>query len=438
MKIEKIKPIPKYIKEKIHQYDKKFYNGTYARNHFYSYLTKNDGELVKVTVAVKVKKGVWYCKQVAVHGVHSDKCFVKDMYYTYIGGYSVGWHAEGLTSYKPWYEYNEWGWTVDNLYDPYAPIINREYILEHFPEYKFSAIDRFTGIDVFKYLRLYEQYPQIEYLTKLGLHNIAMSTQILRLCGKDKKFRKWLAKNRQDIVLSDYYVSSIMKAYKTGKPIREINNFAKRKIKFDHADRMDNVKALVKKEVDKFLDYIERQNTNFYSYRDYLDACQYLGLDMDEEKNRYPHDFKRWHDIRIDEYRSAKALKDEQERKEFYEKFAAVASKYLGLEYDRKSVYIAIIAQKPSDLTREGELLHHCVGRMGYDQKFAREESLIFFIRMKDEPEKPLVTVEYSLKNKKVLQCYGDHDSKPDDCVMEFVNKKWLPYANRKLKQIAA
>ena len=72
-----------------------------------------------------------------------------------------------------------------------------------------------------------------------------MSTQILRLCGKDKKFRKWLAKNRQDIVLSDYYVSSIMKAYKTGKPIREINNFAKRKIKFDHADQMDNVKALV-------------------------------------------------------------------------------------------------------------------------------------------------------------------------------------------------
>ena len=167
-------------------------------------------------------------------------------------------------------------------------------------------------------------------------------------------------------------------------------------------------------------------------------AIHYLGLDMNEEKNRYPHDFKRWHDIRIDEYRSTKALKDEQERKEFYDKFATVASKYLGLEYDKKSVYIAIIAQKPSDLIHEGEMLHHCVGRMGYDQKFAREESLIFFIRMKDEPEKPLVTVEYSLKDKKVLQCYGDHDSKPNESIMQFVNKKWLPYANRKLKQIAA
>ena len=186
------------------------------------------------------------------------------------------------------------------------------------------------------------------------------------------------------------------------------------------------------------MDYIERQNTNFYSYRDYLNACQYLGLDMDEEKNLYPHDFKRWHNIRIDEYRSVKALKDEQERKEFYDKFAAVATKYLTLEYDKKSVYIAIIAQKPSDLTREGELLHHCVGRMGYDQKFAREESLIFFIRTREQPEVPFVTIEYSPSPKRVLQCYGDHDSKPDDCVMEFVNKKWLPYVNRKLKQLAA
>ncbi len=201
---------------------------------------------------------------------------------------------------------------------------------------------------------------------------------------------------------------------------------------------MDDVKALVKNELGKFLDYIEKQNTNFYSYRDYLNACLYLGLDMNEEKNRYPHDFKRWHDIRIDEYRSAKALKDEQERKEFYDKFAAVANKYLSLEYDKKSVYMSIIAKNPSELITEGDALHHCVGRMNYDQKFAREESLIFFIRMKEKPEVPFVTIEYSPSKRRVLQCYGDHDTKPDDGVIEFVHKKWLPYANRKLKQLAA
>ena len=310
MKVEKIKPIPKYIQKKIKRYDDILKPEHTGRTRFYAYFTKNDGELVKVTVAVREYKKQWYCKPVVVHGVHSDKCFGKDIKFTCIAGYSVGWHEQGISKYPDWYESKEWGWAIDNSFDPYAPIVNREYILQHFPEYKYSAVDRYTGVNVFKYLRLYEKFPQIEYLTKLGLHNIAMSTQILRLCGKDKKFRKWLANNRQDIVLSDYYVSSIIKAHKTGKPIYEINNFAKRKIKFDHADRIDNVKALVKKEVGKFLDYIEQQNTNFYSYRDYLDACQHLGLDMNEEKNRYPHDFKRWHDIRIDEYNTAKAMKD--------------------------------------------------------------------------------------------------------------------------------
>lgn len=58
---------------------------------------------------------------------------------------------------------------------------------------------------------------------------------------------------------------------------------------------------------------------------------------MTEEKNRYPHDFKRWHDIRIDEYHTMMAMDDEQNRKDFYGKFAAVAEKYLGLQYDTES-----------------------------------------------------------------------------------------------------
>ena len=153
-------------------------------------------------------------------------------------------------------------------------------------------------------------------------------------------------------------------------------------------------------------------------------------------KNRYPHNFKRWHDIRIDEYATAKAVQDEKERKAFYDTFAAVANKYSGLEYDNKSLYIAVIAQSPAELIREGELLDHCVGRMGYDQKFAREESLIFFIRTKEQPDVPFVTVEYSPSRKKILQCYAYHDSTPDDGVLQFVNLTWLPYANKKLRKI--
>lgn len=436
MKIEKIKPIPKYIEKKIKAIDRTY--PVRGRTRFYAYLTKNDGELVKITVAVKEKKNKWCCKQVAVHGVHSDKCFVKDMEFTYVGGYIVGWYAEGFGKHKPWYEDGYWGWTVDNLYDPYAQVINREYILEHFPKYKFSAIDRFTGIDVFKYLRLYEQYPQIEYLTKLGLHNLAMSKQILKLCGKDKRFCKWLAQNRNTLNKSFLYIPVVLQAYKKNQNVLELQTYYSAKLKLSKDWLLEPLRIAFKNDVETLIRYLINKETNAYTYWDYWAACTHLGLDMNEEKNRYPHDFKRWHDIRIDEYHTLQAKEDEQKLKDLYEKFAKVAEKYIVLQYEKKADYVVIIAHNPNDLVVEGRALEHCVGRMNYDQKFAREESLIFFIRTKEHPDIPLVTVEYSPSQKRVLQCYGKKDNKPNDNILNFVNKKWLPFANRQIKKLTA
>ena len=102
-----------------------------------------------------------------------------------------------------------------------------------------------------------------------------------------------------------------------------------------------------------------------------------------------------------------------------------------------KGNYIVIIPSDPFDLTNEGNILHHCGGRMNYDQKFIREDSLIFFVRTKDNPQTPYVTLEYSPKERKLLQCHGDKNKRPDDETMNFINKKWLPYARKQLKQIA-
>ena len=87
MKIEKIKPIPKYMIKKIRSMDKRLKPERAGQTRFYSYLAKNDGELIKVTVAVKEKNKQWYYKQVAVHGIHSKECFVKDMEFSYVAGY---------------------------------------------------------------------------------------------------------------------------------------------------------------------------------------------------------------------------------------------------------------------------------------------------------------------------------------------------------------
>ena len=130
-------------------------------------------------------------------------------------------------------------------------------------------------------------------------------------------------------------------------------------------------------------------------------------------------------------------MEETEKKKALMEDFRKVAERYLPLQYD-KNDYLVFIAMSPFDLLREGDYLYHCVGKMGYDQKMIRGESLIFFIRKKTEPTKPFVTVEYSPERKRILQCYGDKNSHPDEETTKFINKQWLPFANRKIKRLAA
>lgn len=112
--------------------------------------------------------------------------------------------------------------------------------------------------------------------------------------------------HRAELTEHYYYVDVILRAYRTGKPLEALQAYREAKIKLSHDQHLKPICELFKGvERERFFDYISKQNTNANTYLDYLKACQYLGLDMSEEKNRFPHDFKRWHDIRIDQYATA-------------------------------------------------------------------------------------------------------------------------------------
>ena len=436
IKIKNIRKIPQFMLNLIKKKDLKDCPEQNGNTRFYKYFTKYRHELCEVVVAVRNYHKKWFCKQVVVHGIHTSRVYLQDIGLS-MGFYKVGWYRENISKYPHWYDY-DWGYNDAKYFRINAPIINKEYISK-LEKYKYSAADEYSYTDILNYLKFYEKYPKCELLVKAGLSKLATSIQILRLCEKDKNFCKWLYQNREDIKKSAYYVGSIIRAYKQKRLIKEVYDFDKFKKYFIQKCNFISLKAFLQpNERDKFLNYLIKQNIDGYSYEDYRNACEYLGLDMTEDKNRYPKNFKKWHDIRIDQYHTKKAEKDAAERKEFYQKFASVTNKYLSLErLIVKEDYICIIAKSPQQLVYEGEQLDHCVGRMNYDQKFVREETLIFFIRNRLAPNTPLVTLEYSPKNHKILQCYGEHDTKPSDDILEFVNKKWLPYANRKLRQIA-
>lgn len=434
-----IRPIPKRIESRILAYDAK--HGGNKGLRFYAYLTTIQKELVKITVAVRNKgKRTRLIKQVAIHGVYSDKCLVRDIEYNYMGGYRVGWFAEGIKypcNIPPFYNDGKWYAVGYKYFNPWVPVINPKFALT-LQQFSYSAVDIQDPPCIITYLRTYLKYPQVEYLVKAGLGKFADSTMILKKIGEDKAFRKWLMAHQAELTEHYYYIDVILCAYRTGKPLDALQAYREAKIKLSHDQHLKPICELFKgAERERFFDYISKQNTNANTYLDYLKACQYLGLDMSEEKNRFPHDFKRWHDIRIDQYATAQAEANRKAKQELYEQFARIAEKYLPLEHDKKSAFICIIARSPADLIHEGEVLHHCVGRMNYDQRFVREESLIFFIRTKEKPDTPLVTLEYSPRSHKVLQCYGEHDHKPSEDVLHYVNKIWLPYANRTIKKLA-
>ena len=432
MKVDKIKPIPKNIIAAIKKRETKI--DGYTR--YYAYLTTNDRELVKVTVAVKYKGKEMYYKQCAVHGLRSDKCFVRDMDFTYMGGYQVGWYAEGLYNSPKHYEDGEWWKADDKYFNVYAPIVNLKFLAKY-DAYKYSAYDLYTDTDILQYLRLYEEYPQTEYLVKFGLSYYVKNKQLLKKISKDKKFQKWLLNNHTALKGNFYYVSTIIKAYEENKPLNEVQAYEEKRKKINADKSLKPIRDLFGKDIYKYIDYVDNKKISHRLYLDYLVACNYLGLDMSEIKNRFPHDFKYWHDVRIDEYATAKAIKDEEERKELYDKFSKVAEKYSKL-CNENGAYMIVIAKSPEELINEGKILNHCVGRMNYDQKFIREESLIFFVRAKENPTEPFVTVEYSIKSKKVLQCYAKGNSKPDAEVTTYINNLWLPYANKVLNKKVA
>ena len=199
MRICDIRPIPKRILVIIRQADEQKFPKPNGHVRFYSYLTTARRELIKVAVAVKHIRKKWFCKQVAIHGLYSSKCYVKDMEYCgcFGMGFRVGWYEEGLQKYRNWYECG-WCWAADKYYDPSCPTLNLQFV-GTLPAFRYSAFEYCLGADILGYLRLYTAYPQIEYLMKLGLSNIAQNVSILKRCGKDKNFCKWLIKNRAEI-----------------------------------------------------------------------------------------------------------------------------------------------------------------------------------------------------------------------------------------------
>lgn len=313
-------------------------------------------------------------------------------------------------------------------------IINPE-LIKQTEKFKYCGLQEKSGINTIEYLHTYLKNPGVEYFAKKGL---IPHKSLVNKAMKDGNFRKWLRSLAPDTVkeVNIYGPTATLKAYKEHKKIRVASNEVTEHLQLCRKANIyarDVVKAGWKPE--RVNEYLNPKNQKhcwrWDIYRDYIEAAVYLGLDLKDTKNAFPQDLIRMHDLRIDEMHSKKAEEDKKAQAELYARFESAAEALKRFEI--AGAFCIVIPTSPADLKKEGDALHHCVGKMGYDKKMADGRSFIAFLRRPEDLNTPFVTLEFNLQNKRLQQCYADHDKKPQEDVEAFA-QEWAEKVTEMLK----
>ena len=128
---------------------------------------------------------------------------------------------------------------------------------------------------------------------------------------------------------------------------------------------------------------------------------------MRNEFNLFPKDFINAHDEMSKQYikfRDKQAIEETKRFNHLLAKLKKETEEAEAMKLDVAGLFIRL-PNRLEELKVEGEALHHCVGT--YMEKVRKGETMIFFIRKKEEPDKPFYTLEW---RGKVIQCRGSHN----------------------------
>ncbi len=285
-----------------------------------------------------------------------------------------------------------------------------------------------------RYLNSYRKYPWIEQLIKCGF--IPLVDEMLTDDHIDKTNIKMkrticetldISKNMFNILRNQsearYRDIRIMKYYreKYGTDILE-KDFDS--IRYIHDAGYSN---MYEKYIDfmeyttlhKLQSYISTQKiTRDNDYFDYAGWILEMGYDMKNEFNLYPKVFVNAHDVMSKQYmrfKDKQAREDTRRFNRLLKKLQKETEGVAAMNLEIDGLFIRL-PNKLDELKKEGESLHHCVGT--YMEKVRKGETMIFFIRQKENPEKSYYTLEWKGK---VVQCRGSHNCDMTPEVKAFV-----------------
>lgn len=160
-------------------------------------------------------------------------------------------------------------------------------------------------------------------------------------------------------------------------------------------------------------------------WRDYINMCEELAMDVHNPQVCCPADLKAAHDevmARIERRREQERRREEAERKrrdrEAAKAYPERMGKFFGLIITGTGISIRVL-QSVDEFKEEGDAMHHCVFTNSYYKKV---DSLILTAR--DSEGNRLETIEIDLKNFKIIQSRGvcNKNSARHDDIVKLMN----------------
>ena len=311
--------------------------------------------------------------------------------------------------------------------------------------WKYSQLETYartvTSMEAITYLNAFARWPMIEYLVKLKLFRLVRDVVYSSLRYTMSKTINCEGRNLQDVLGFDRSWIPLLQEVNPGiAQLRIIRAFIGAGKKLDASmmkwcadnavqDASVLTELLSYTSMHKLCRYadaqyegyrkaakvwyceVERSMANLLTdYCDYLRMCKELQYDVKNSFVLFPHMLKDAHDS------AAKTLKDKrtaEQEKAIGDSFDEWQKRY---QYQSKELMM-IPPHSAKEITREGDKLHHCVGR--YVKDVVKNNTTILFIRKASAPKKPYCTVE--VKHGDVIQARIQNNVIPPPKVKRFI-----------------
>lgn len=155
---------------------------------------------------------------------------------------------------------------------------------------------------------------------------------------------------------------------------------------------------------------------------DYLDMRRELGYDMHNTVFLFPRDLEAAHEKMTAEQNRQEADARVRDANERYPMIKEGYHRLWEQFYFEDDDFMIRPAMDAGEIVMEGRVLHHCVGGKRYLERHDTGESIILFLRSREEPDMPYITVEIDPRAKRIRQWHGEGDKQPDEERMQ----RWL------------